>query len=726
MKKRKEIAPGSRRPVKVPFIMQLEELECGAACLAMVLAYYGKWVPLEQIRKDCGISRDGSNAKNIMQAARNYGLEAKGFRIGMKYLQEKVTFPCIVFWSFNHFVVLNGFSGRKAVLNDPARGKVVVSMEEFDANYTGVCIRLTPGEQFEPGGKPASVISFARKRLKGSAPVFAFLFMTMAASAALGILTPVMSRVFIDRLLSGENPEWLTPFLTAMVVLTAFDLIIALFQTIYSLRINGKMSMAGTASYMWKVLRLPMEFFTQRSAGDIQLRMDTNATIAETVVNLLVPFVINSIMMLFYLFVMLKNSVILTAIGVGTMLINALVIRYTAIRRTNVTRVQMRDAGKKSSCTMSGILMIESIKASGAEEGYFQKWAGYQAAVNAQDVEAEKIEMGTGIIPGLLSELADLLVLSLGVWLCMNGRFTEGMIFAFQSFLHSFMNPAQDLASIGQQTIEMRTSMERVEDVMEYPSDPVCEKDSLSEEENYAKLSGSIRMEHVTFGYSRLSKPLIEDFSMELKPGSRVAFVGPSGCGKSTLSKLISGLYQPWEGRILFDGKTIDEIDHGVFTGSLTVVDQDIILFEDSIASNIRMWDTSIENFEIILAARDARIHEDIMRRPGGYEGLLTENGTDLSGGQRQRIEIARVLSQDPTIIILDEATSALDAKTEYDVIQAIQARGITCIIIAHRLSTIRDCDEIIVLDEGKVVERGTHEKLYAQNGVYRELVTSE
>ena len=272
----------------------------------------------------------------------------------------------------------------------------------------------------------------------------------------------------------------------------------------------------------------------------------------------------------------------------------------------------------------------------------------------------------------------------------------------------------------------MRTDMERVDDVMEYPDDPMFRDEPLSEDADYSKLRGEVELKHVTFGYSRLAPPLIEDFSMHMKPGSRVAFVGTSGCGKSTLSKLISGLYQPWSGEILFDGKHTDEIERSVFTGSVAVVDQDIILFEDTIENNIKMWNNSIADYEMILAAHDAQIYDDIMARDGGFYGMLHEGGKDLSGGQRQRIEIARVLAQDPSIIIMDEATSALDAKTEYELVNAVKKRGITCIVIAHRLSTIRDCDEIIVLDHGKVVERGTHEELYARGGFYTELISND
>ncbi|MCD8337095.1 MAG: NHLP family bacteriocin export ABC transporter peptidase/permease/ATPase subunit [Lachnospiraceae bacterium] len=734
-KNRRVKEPIAKGVAKVPVVMQLEALECGAASLTMVLAYYEKWIPLEQVRSDCGVSRDGSNAKNLLQAARSYGMKAQGYRMEPEALKQNGKFPCIIHWNFNHFVVLDGFKGDKAYLNDPARGAYAVSMETFDQSFTGICLMIEPGEGFEPGGRPKSILGFARKRLAGAGGAVVMTILLSVISTLMSMINPAFSRIFLDRLLTGQNPDWAAPFLAAFTLMCVVQLAVAWIQTVSQMKINGKLAVVGCTSYMWKVLRMPMDFFSQRLAGDIQSRKSGNASAANTLISTFTPLALQAFMMVFYLVVMVRYSLILSLFGIASVLVNLLVSNWISKKRINITRVQMRDAGKLSAATVSGIEMIETIKASGAENGYFQKWAGYQASVNAQKVRFAKLNQYVGMIPNIVNSLTDVAVLMIGVWLVVNGRFTVGMIMAFQGFLGSFTDPATELISAGQTIQEMRTEMERIEDVMEYPVDigedgsAVVREGGVSPSKDtieYDKLSGNVEMRHVTFGYAKLGKPLIQDFCLSLKPGSRVAFVGASGGGKSPRAKLLSGLYRPWEGEILFDGKPIEQIDRSVFTGSLAVVDQDIILFEDTIANNIKMWDDSIEDFEMILAARDAHLHEDIMMRDGGYQYKITEGGKDFSGGQRQRMEIARVLAQDPTIIILDEATSALDAKTEYEVVQSIKDRGITCIVIAHRLSTIRDCDEIVVLDHGLVVERGTHEELYAKGGAYTQLVASE
>ncbi len=711
---------------KVPVVMQMESLECGAAALAMIAAYYGKWIPLEQVRLDCGVSRDGASAENIAKAARSYGLEVEGYRRGIDALRQAGPFPCIVVWKRTGYVVLCGFSGNHVHINDPAKGSCKISIEEFERSYGGICLTFAPTDGFVPDGKRRSMSDFARKRLRGASVAVAFVALTTLICYLFEMITPAFTRFFMDRILTGENADLLMPFIGLLTAVAVVQVIVSAVSSIYSLKINGKMAIVGSSTFMWKVLRLPMEFFSQRKAGDIQQRKLSNEVIAEALVSTFTPLLLNIVMMLFYLIIMIRYSLLLTAVGIATIVINSLLATYISRKRVNITRAQMRDSGKLEASTVSGIQMIETIKASGAENGYFAKWSGYQAAVNSATTRFANLNLYLGMVPNFLATLANYAVLVIGVFLVMQGEFSLGMVMAFQGYIQLFMNPAMTTIRAGQTLQEMRSQVERVEDIENYALDPAYRDEPLDDDADYGKLRGKVELKNVTFGYARLSDPIIEDFSMTVEPGASIALVGASGCGKSTISKLVGGLYQPWSGEILFDGKPALEIDRSVFTGSVAVVDQEIILFEDTVANNIRMWDESIEDYEVIMAARDAQIHNDIIAREGGYSGMISEGGRDLSGGQRQRIEIARVLAADPHIIIMDEATSALDAKTEFELVKAVRNRGITCIIIAHRLSTIRNCDEIIVLDHGKVVERGTHDELYKQGGAYAELVSND
>ena len=518
----------------------------------------------------------------------------------------------------------------------------------------------------------------------------------------------------------------MTPFLILLCILTAIQIANSLINRFFLLRLEGKLAISSNSSYMWHILHLPMEFYSQRQAGDIAMRKQTNATIAATLISTFTPLVMDTALMFFYLYLMLRYDFSLSLIGVAGILINSVVQKYISDRKVNISRVMMRDMAKLQSTTVAGVEMIETIKASGVEDEFFARWAGYQASVNRQNTSSARISNGYGLILQFVSLAANNLILGLGLLYTMEGHFTVGMLFGFTTLLTRFSSPVGQLTSARDMIRQMRTDMERIEDVMEYKAD-VPETDPVrTEETNYTKLSGKIEMRNVTFGYSPLAKPLIENFNLTIEPGQKIALVGSSGCGKSTLANLLTGLYKPWSGEILFDGIPREEIDRNRFTGSVAMVDQEVTLFEDTIENNIKLWDNSIEDFEMVLAARDASIHSEIIQREGGYNYILNENGKDLSGGQRQRVEIARVLAQDPTVIIMDEATSALDARTEAEVVQAIQDRGITCIVVAHRLSTIRDCDEIIVMENGHVVERGKHDELYRKGSFYTKLVTSE
>ncbi len=714
---------------KVPTVLQMEAVECGAASLAMILGYYGKYLPLEELRIACGVSRDGSKASNILKAAKRYGLVAKGFKKEPNDLKQ-IEGPVIVHWNFNHFLVLEGFKNNKVYLNDPASGPRIVTEEEFDQSFTGVVLTFQKGEDFTPSAGKPSIYSALRKRLKGSEVALAFIILLGAAMVIPGLVIPVFSKIFIDDILLANRDNWLRPLLIGMGITAILRGTMTWIQQYYLLKLDTKISLSTSGQFLWHLLRLPAEFFTQRQSGDISSRMQSNNNVASLLSGQLATTAIDFVMIVFYFILMTRYNIVLALVGVFAAFINVLYLKYVASKRIDQNRKLLQDRGKLQANAMSGLQVIETLKATGSEGDFFAKWSGYQAKALNNEQKMGVSTQFLSAIPVFLTSLTNAAVLVAGGFFVMYGQMTIGMLVAFQSLMTSFMTPVNNMVSLGSKLQELEGDMNRLDDVLKYPADDIVsgEPDDSGEVEylkQQEKLAGYIDIRDLSFGYSILEPPLIQNFSLSVKPGSRVALIGGSGSGKSTIAKLISGVYKPWSGEVLFDGIARERLPKSVITNSLSVVDQDINMFSGTIRNNLTLWNNTVSEFEVIRAAKDACIHDDITAKSGGYDHRLDEGGSNFSGGQRQRLEIARAFVPNPTILILDEATSALDPLTEKYIDESIRRRGCTCIIVAHRLSTIRDCDEIVVLDKGRIIERGTHDELIRAEGHYADLINA-
>jgi NHLM bacteriocin system ABC transporter peptidase/ATP-binding protein len=712
--------------VKTPTVLQMEAVECGAAALGIILGYYGKIVPLEKLRVACGVSRDGSKAINIVKAARSYGLIAKGFKKEPEELRALKP-PFIAFWNFGHFLVIEGFGKRGVYVSDPGGGRRVATYAEFDQAYTGVVLTFEPGPDFSKGGARPSLIAAMRKRLRGSGWALAFVLLVSLALVVPGIVIPIFSQVFIDQYLIQGSESIIGLLLMGMLLTAVLRAALTWLQQHFLLRLQTKLAVGMSSTLFWHTLRLPIEFYSQRYAGEVGSRVTVNDRIAQLLSGQVATTALNAFTVLFYVVVMLQYDVLLTLIGVFFALLNILVLRIVSRERIDANQRLLLERGKLTGVSMGGLQSIESLKATGSESDFFIRWAGLEAKLlEAQQALGSRTQF-VSVIPPMLTSLTIAAVLGVGAIRVMSGDLTIGMLVAFQTLMVSFMTPIGQMVTLGTTLQETRGDLDRVEDVLRYEPDPqVPAKIAPPGDvppDLPAELSGHLELRNLTFGYSRLEAPLIEDFNLTLKPGSRVALVGSSGSGKTTIAKLVSGLYPLWRGEILFDGQPRDRIPHGLITSSLAMVDQDINLFEGTVKDNLTLWDGGVPQSSIVRAGKDACIHHDVAARPGGYEGRVEEGGANFSGGQRQRLEIARALVGEPSILVLDEATSALDPTTESIIDDNLRRRGCTCLIVAHRLSTIRDCDEIIVLDGGKVVQRGTHEQMRKADGPYLRLI---
>jgi NHLM bacteriocin system ABC transporter peptidase/ATP-binding protein len=714
----------------------MEAVECGAAALAMILAHHGRFVPLEELRVACGVSRDGSRADNMLRAARSFGLEARGFKLELQAVYD-AKLPAIVFWNFNHYVVLEGFDAHRVFLNDPAEGPRTVTHEEFDDAFTGIALEFAPGSAFQRGGARPSLLASLRERARGSERILLFALLAGVALVLPGLVLPTFIQVFVDKVLVQQLSGWLRPLLIGIALTAIVRAGLTALQQYVLLRLDLKLAIVASSRFLWHVLRLPVEFYAQRYAGEISARAAVNEQVATFVARRLTATAIDAVLVIFYGLLMLSYDATLTAIG---MVAVAMIAGTTALvhrRRVDGTRRVLQEQAKATATLMGGLATIETLKASAGESDLFARWAGHQAKVVNASQELARTSERFMALPPFLVAITNALVLTLGAYRVMHGDLTMGMLVAFQSLMASFLGPVTNFVGLASTLQEMQGNMARIDDVARYAPDPLADADEQVPtheravaanaqtliDETAEKLAGQLDLRGVTFGYSRLSAPLLDGLDASLAPGMRLALVGPSGCGKSTVARVVTGLYEPWKGEVLFDGVARAALPRRRFTSSIAFVDQDISLFEGTVRQNLTLWDATVPDAVLVQACRDACIHDDIMARAGGYDTHVEEGGANFSGGQRQRLEIARALVLEPRILVLDEATSALDALTEQVIDRNLRRRGCTCVVIAHRLSTVRDADEIVVLQRGRVVERGQHETLMANAGLYAQLV---
>ena len=710
----------SKQYSKTPTVFQMEATECGAASLAMIFAYHGKHIPLEKLRIETGVSRDGCNAGNLVRCAKKYGLEYRGYRIEPVELME-LTPPCIIHWNFNHFVVFEGVKGNSAYINDPAIGRRKISFRELDDSFTGIVLTFSPTPEFEKEKEQNEWVSFVLGRVRNeSSSVIKILFIGLLLVFP-GLLIPVLTQLFLDDVLIGGNTDTFIGIILFMFCAFLVQVLLSLYRSFILSKLQKKMVLLSARDFISHLLRLPMSFFEQRYVGDITGRVTNNAAVSEFITGDLAQTLLNILNVLFYLVLLLLYSPLLTLVAVISVAVNIIIVKVTSNMISNTSIKLQQDAGKLSGAVCTGLSITGTLKASGAENEYIGKILGYNAKVIQNDQKLSRIQYIINAVPEAVHMLADGCILILGGLLVIKGNLTIGMLVAFSTLFGSFAKPIDELVGFVKSIQTTKADISRVNDIMKYPEDEKFGEGAKNEMTK--KLNGSVELQNIAFGYSKLLDPIISDFDFQIGCGQSIALVGPSGCGKSTVSKLISGLYLPWEGKVLFDSIDSADIPNEIINASISTVSQKISLFSGTVWDNLTMWNPNISEKDVIAAAKDACIHDFISQLPNAYEYHLSEDGSNLSGGQIQRLEIARALAANPTVLIMDEATSALDPITEKEIIDNIKRRGCTCIIVAHRLSAIRDCNQIIVMSKGEIVQRGTHEELSAIDGPYKTLI---
>ncbi len=723
-----------RRPrrARTPLMLQMEDTECGAVCLGIVLAYFGRWTTVEELREACAVNRDGCDAADISRAARGYGLEPQGWRREPEQLHA-MTMPLIIFWEFNHFLVLEGFRGASYLVNDPANGHRTLSAEEFDQGFTGVALSFEVGPDFRPGGSRPGVVRRLWPWLSDVTGPLAFaLCCGLLLSLPVAAL-PFLLSVFVDHVLSGREPQWGAALAGGVALAGGLVYLLTWLRQRCLRLLAVRLSVDHADRFIRRLFRLRMRFFTNRYGGDLTSRIqliDQVATVAtEQFVGVVIELVTSAV---FLLFLFLYDPVLAGAVAaLGA--VNLYIMQLLTGGRVGENRRLQREQGKLQGVGMYGLSNIDTLQATSGEIGFFSHWGGYQARELLARQRFAEIGHLMGALPGVFTILGNAVVLGVAGWRVMEGDMSLGMMMGCYVLATYFLLPIGRFAQFAELFQVLEANLQRLEDVMDSPEDayfqqdgeqPSASSDALS---RTVRLSGQLELRNVEFGHKANRDPMLRDFNLTIEPGQRVAVVGPTGSGKSTLALLAAGSHQPWSGGVYLDGHPRSEISRGLLGSSVAMVDQRIFLFAGTVRENLSLWNPEIPEQDLVAAATDAAIHDEIMARSQGYDAPVVEGGRNFSGGQRQRLEIARALVGNPSLLILDEATSALDPITEVRIDDALRRRGCSCLIVAHRLSTIRDCDLIVVLDGGREVQRGTHTELMAdQDGLYRHLMETE
>ena len=724
----KAASDASRQRIKTPILLQMHASECGAACLGSILGYFGRWVPLTELREKCEVSRDGSSAASIVRAARYYGLECRGLSMPAGQLKN-LPLPLILFWQFSHFVILEGFDSGNFHLNDPSTGRRTLSAEEFNRGYSGIALRFERSPDFSPGGERAGLFRQLSALPVGSWNVLAGVIACGFMLTLLNLIVPISLGSFVDDVLENHGP-W-SGLVAALLGGGVLVYVLSLLKHRFLRRLAVRISVTGYSRSMSRLLRLPVEFFQHRLVGDLTDRVSSVDRIAKSLTDQFLVLLIDMAMSAVLLVAMLFYDVLLALIVVLLAVVHGTLAHFLNGLRAVRSQTATRELGLLLGVGMQMLHHADNLRITGSDDRFFSRWCGQQAReLHERQLYSELNSVNTAL-PGLIAALYCAAILGVGGSLVISGEMTLGALVGFYILAEMFLAPVGRFLEFADKRQALETDLQRLDDISKASEDPVIsrrnpEADTVSTFNGRLQLTGRLELRNVTFGFNKSRPPLISDFSLTIKPGQRVAVVGPSGSGKSTLARLVSGVYQPWSGEILFDGHPRDEIPEEVLRQSVSMVDQEAVLFSASLRDNLSLWNPAVPDEAIFAATRDAGIHHDILLRPRGYSTPVDEGGVNFSGGQRQRLEIARALVGNPTVLILDEATSALDAMTEERVDDALRRRGVTCLIVAHRLSTVRDCDEIIVLENGGVVQRGTHDELIAdESGTYHKLVRS-